>query len=62
MIVFQTFFPPIIEKKQQHLEFTLNVKPARAFIPHMDRYHPPLPPPILNPLSSDLKEFFILLR
>ena len=30
--VFQTFFPPIIEKKQQHLEFTLDVKLARAFI------------------------------
>ena len=41
--MFQTFYPPIIEKKQQHLEFTLNVKLVRAFIAHVYRYHPPLP-------------------
>ena len=47
--MFQTFFPPIIEKKQQHLEFTLNVKLARAFISHMYPYHPPLSHPFWTP-------------
>ena len=45
IVCFRPFFLRLLKrkKKQKHLEF--NVKVARAFIPHMYRYHPPLPHP-----------------
>ena len=57
IVCFRPFFPPIIEKKQQHLEFTLNVKLVRAFIAHVYRYHPPLPHPFWTPFPVIWRSF-----
>ena len=58
--MFQTFFPAIIEKKKETktLGVWCNGSQAIYFTYVSLPFFPP--PPILNPLSTDMKEFFIL--